>query len=64
MTTYDVDGMSCGGCEQNVEDALADLDGVEAASADHEAGTVTVDGDADRDAVAAAVAEAGYEVVG
>ncbi|QAU12842.1 heavy-metal-associated domain-containing protein [Halorubrum sp. BOL3-1] len=61
MTTIDVDGMSCTSCEDNVTDALADLPAVESASADHEAGTATVEGDADVGAVVAAIEEAGYE---
>lgn len=61
MTTLDVDGMSCTGCETNVENALAAVPGVESAEADHEAGTVRVEGDADPAAVAAAIDEAGYE---
>jgi len=61
MTTIDIDGMSCTSCEDNVTDALGELPGVESASADHEAGTATVEGDADVNAVVAAVEEAGYE---
>lgn len=61
MTTLTVEGMSCGGCEANVEDAVDALDGVESVTADHEAGTLTVTGDVDADAVIDAVSEAGYE---
>ena len=61
MTTVNVDGMSCSGCEDNVTDALGELPGVESASADREAGTATVEGDADVDAVVAAIEDAGYE---
>ncbi|WP_058366839.1 heavy-metal-associated domain-containing protein [Haloparvum sedimenti] len=61
MTTIDVDGMACTGCETTVEDALAEVSGVESAKADHESGTVRVEGEADPDAVAAAIDEAGYE---
>lgn len=56
-----VTGMSCEGCEQNVEDALEDLPGVTAAEADHESETATVEGDADDDALVQAVEDAGYE---
>jgi len=64
-TTLSVTGMSCGGCEQNVEDALGDLDGVAAVEADHEADTVELDADgADDDAVRAAIEDAGYELAG
>jgi copper chaperone CopZ len=61
MTTINVDGMACTGCEDNVTDALGELPGVESASADHEAGTATVEGDVDVDAVVAAIEDAGYE---
>lgn len=60
--TLNVDGMSCGGCERNVVDALKELEEVEGASADHEAGTVTVEGTADDEELRAAVEGAGYEV--
>lgn len=57
-----VSGMNCEGCEQTVVDALEELEGVEGASADHEADTVTVEGDADDEELRAAVEGAGYEV--
>lgn len=60
--TTQVDGMSCEGCEQNVVDSVEELEGVEGASADHEAGTVTVEGDAGDEEVRAAIEGAGYEV--
>ncbi|WP_134668846.1 heavy-metal-associated domain-containing protein [Halorussus marinus] len=56
-----VEGMSCGGCEETVEDALADLPGVRAAEADNETDTVVVEGDASDSDLAAAVEDAGYE---
>lgn len=57
-----VEGMSCGGCEQNVVEALEGLDGVESVDADHEANTVAVEGDADEAEVSAAIENAGYTV--
>jgi copper chaperone CopZ len=56
-----VTGMSCGGCEQSVEDALEGVEGVESATADREAETATVEGEADADELVAAVEDAGYE---
>jgi copper chaperone CopZ len=56
-----VDGMSCEHCEQSVEDALTAVDGVTAATADHEAGTATVEGDADTAALLNAIDDAGYD---
>lgn len=53
--------MSCGGCEETVEDALAGVDGVERATADRESESATVEGDADVDALVSAVEDAGYE---
>jgi copper chaperone len=55
-----VEGMSCGGCEENVENALRDLPGVENAEADNETDSVTVKGDASDEDVVAAVEDAGY----
>lgn len=60
-TKLTVDGMSCGHCEQTVEDAVRDLPGVAGVSADNEANEVVVDGDVDLDAVTAAIEDAGYE---
>ena len=63
--TIFVTGMSCNGCEQNVEIALRTLDGVSRVDADHEADTVDVvleDGVSDDD-VNAAIEQAGYDVV-
>lgn len=62
MTTkLSVEGMSCDGCEANVEAALAEVAGVTAVEADHEEDTVVVEGDADRKRLLAAVDDAGYE---
>jgi copper chaperone CopZ len=59
--TITVEGMSCEHCEQTVEEALAEVDGVTDATADREAETATVEGDADVEALVVAVDEAGYE---
>lgn len=64
--TLSVTGMSCDGCEQNVENALSALDGVSRVEADHEGNTVDVvvaDGVADEE-VRGAIESAGYEVTG
>ncbi|SEW12636.1 heavy-metal-associated domain-containing protein [Halobacterium jilantaiense] len=63
MPQIGVEGMSCGHCEQTVEDALADVEGVTDATADNETGEVHYEGDADATEVAAAVEDAGYEPV-
>ncbi len=63
--TFSVAGMTCGHCVQAVSGELAKLPGVRAVAVDLEAGTATVDStDAlDPAAVAAAIDEAGYELV-
>jgi copper chaperone len=59
-----VSGLSCGGCEQNVETALNDVDGVTEVDADHENGTVEVvtEDDVGDDDLHSAIEQAGYEV--
>lgn len=59
--TLTVTGMSCDGCEQAVEDALADVADVTDATADRETDSATVEGEADPDALVSAVEAAGYE---
>jgi copper chaperone CopZ len=59
-TTLTVEGMSCEHCEQSVADALHDVEGVTDVEVDREAESATVEGEADRDALVAAVDEAGY----
>lgn len=60
-TTLTVEGMSCSGCEQSVETAVSKVAGVRNVTADADAGTVTVDGDADEETLREAVSEAGFE---
>ncbi len=45
--TLKVKGMMCGGCENTVQKAVMEVDGVESVKASHEAGTATVRFDAD-----------------
>ncbi|MDH2430540.1 cation transporter [Sphaerisporangium sp. TRM90804] len=63
-TTYTVKGMTCGHCVSSVTEEVGAVDGVTGVEVDLATGRVTVAGPADGDAVAAAVREAGYEVVG
>ena len=58
--TLHVEEMSCDGCEDIVETALEEVSGVESASADHEASTVVVEGDASVEDLIDAVDYAGY----
>lgn len=59
-----VTGMSCGGCEGNVETALKTLDGVTRVDADHTEDTVeiVVEDDVDAGALHEAIEGAGYDV--
>ncbi|MET8824153.1 heavy-metal-associated domain-containing protein [Streptomyces rochei] len=63
---YDVKGMTCAHCVQAVSSELSGLPGVEDVQVDLPSGQVTVTSEQplDRSAVAAAVDEAGYELVG
>ncbi|OVE84374.1 heavy-metal-associated domain-containing protein [Natronolimnobius baerhuensis] len=64
QTTLEVTGMSCGGCEKNVTEALEALSGVSAARASHEDDEVRVEHDGetiDEETIATTVADAGYE---
>lgn len=61
-----VSGMSCTGCEQRIERALGNLDGVVRSQASHPAGEVRVVFDENRtqpNEVRACIARAGYEVI-
>ena len=62
--TITVTGMSCNGCEQNVENTLQTLEGVTRVKADHEGNTVevVVDDDIADDDIKAAIENAGYDV--
>ncbi|GAB2991153.1 heavy-metal-associated domain-containing protein [Streptomyces pseudoechinosporeus] len=65
---YDVKGMTCDHCVQAVSSELNGLPGVEDVQVDLQSGKVTVTSEQPLDsaaaAVAAAVDEAGYELVG
>ena len=64
-TTYTVVGMTCDHCVRSVSQEIGRIPGVSEVDVRLDTGTVTVTGvsSADADAVSAAVAEAGYEVV-
>ena len=63
-TTYDVQGMTCAHCVRSVTEEIGDVAGVTSVAISLEQGAAVVTGDADPEAVRAAVAEAGYEVTG
>jgi copper chaperone len=60
---YAVAGMTCEHCVMSVTEEVAELPGVDGVSVDLAAGQLKVSGQVSDDAVKAAVAEAGYEVV-
>ena len=63
-TTYDVKGMTCDHCVRAVTEEIGSIDGVSSVDVDLKEGIAVVAGDADPDAVKAAVSEAGFEVTG
>jgi copper chaperone len=65
-TTYSVQGMTCGHCASAVTEEITRIDGVRRVDVNVASGSVVVTSEqpVDRDAVAAAVTEAGYQLVG
>jgi copper chaperone CopZ len=64
--TFDVEGMTCTGCENAVKRAVGSLDGVAGVEASHESGKTTVHFDrtlADDQAVRSMIESAGYRVI-
>jgi copper chaperone len=65
VLTFTVPGMTCGHCEAAVKQEVGTVDGVRAVDVDLQSKIVTVSGAAlDRDAIVAAIDEAGYDVAG
>ncbi|NKE66770.1 heavy-metal-associated domain-containing protein [Ramlibacter sp. RBP-2] len=62
--TFNVQGMTCGHCEKAVTQAVQSLDPQAQVRIDRPAGKVDVQSTQPRDAIAKAIAEEGYEVVG
>ncbi|MER6950297.1 heavy-metal-associated domain-containing protein [Nonomuraea sp. NPDC000554] len=64
-STYTVKGMTCGHCVSSVTEEVGQVPGVAGVEVDLATGLVTVTGEGvlDDAAIAAAVEEAGYEVV-
>jgi copper chaperone len=61
--TFTVPGMTCGHCEAAVKQEVGGVDGVSDVTVDLSTKLVTVTGAAlDRDAIVAAIDEAGYDV--
>ena len=63
--TLSIEGMSCNHCVMHVKNALAEVQGVASVAVDLAKKSAVVEGgELDDAAMKAAVAEAGYEVVG
>jgi copper chaperone len=65
VVDYQVTGMTCGHCVSAVTQEIGELSGVQSVEVVLETGTVTVASEAplDREAVVAAIDEAGYQLV-
>lgn len=62
MSTYTVQGMTCGSCATKVTAAVNQVAGVTGTDVDLTTGTLTVDGpDVDDAAVRTAITDAGYQ---
>ena len=59
-TTITVEGMTCGHCEQSVEETLEEASGVTDVTVDRESEQASVDGEANVTALVEAVEGAGY----
>lgn len=58
-----VEGMSCSGCEERVQDAVSGVEGVHRVTADRETNTVEITAEDDtEDAVRNAIYSAGYDI--
>ncbi|MGI8308821.1 heavy-metal-associated domain-containing protein [Saccharopolyspora sp. ASAGF58] len=64
--TFVVSGMTCGHCAKSVTEELSELPGVSGVQVSVESGQVSVTSEQEltRDAVAAAITEAGYTIAG
>lgn len=60
--SYEVEGMTCHSCVAMVTEELSEVPGVESVAVDLASGRVTVEGEADDQAVRQAIVEAGYSV--
>ena len=61
MTELNITGMTCDHCQHAVKSALESVKGVQSASVDLGTGLARIDGEADLNALVAAVEEEGYQ---
>lgn len=62
---FNVEGITCGGCEKSIRNALLERKGVTDVSASHETGVVAIDFDdsqIQQDALKQAIEDAGFDV--
>jgi len=64
MFRFHVPGMTCGGCARSVTDAILSVDPAAEVTTDPPGREVTVNSQADEQALVAALAEAGYRAEG
>jgi copper chaperone len=60
-----VEGITCGGCEKSIRNALLEKDGVSEVNASHETGIVNIDYDDNKiqqDVLKQAIEDAGFDV--
>lgn len=60
-----VEGITCGGCEKSIRNALLERDGISDATASHETGVVAIEYDESKiqqDQLKQAIEEAGFDV--
>ena len=60
-----VEGITCGGCEKSIRNALLENDGVSEAKASHETGVVAIEFDDSKiqaDQLKKAIEEAGFDI--
>jgi copper chaperone len=66
VTTLQVEGMTCGACEQSIHSQVTKVPGVTSCKADHKTGMVTIETDGkttvDKKTLAAAIKKAGFAV--
>lgn len=60
-----VNGMECGGCENRVENALKNIEGIESVSANHENGIVkiTLNKEIEQNLIEETIENLGYEII-
>ncbi|OOR87849.1 hypothetical protein B0181_09440 [Moraxella caviae] len=63
MQTFNIDGMTCGGCAKSVQNAIMGVAGVQSVSVDFESGSAVVVADLSvQAAIREAIEDAGFDV--